>query len=223
MPEEKKPAPSANKDFFDVMGDFYKNDIGSPLALVAFILLIVVLGFALLMQSNIEFHDAVIGYLVYTTAPYLPAVKTIFTLITMIWISGIIYLFLKTRDLNSIEYHKYKSINTKADEQKENNAQWQNVLDYLSSDNPAEWKIAILEADSMLDEVVKKAGGVGDTLGERLKSIDPEGFNSLNLAWDAHKVRNMIAHDNASYQLTKREAKRVIDLYEIVFKEFQYI
>jgi len=223
MPEEKKPAPPVKNDFFDVMGDFYKNDIGSPLALVAFIILAAILGFSLLMQNNIEFRDAVTEYLTYTTAPYLPAVKIIFTLTTMIWISGIIYFFLRTRDISNVEYHKYKSINTKANEQKEHNSRWQSVLDYLNSENPAEWRVAILEADSMLDEVVKKAGGVGDTLGERLKSINPEGFNSLNSAWDAHKVRNMIAHQGADFQLTKREAKRVIDLYGIVFKEFQYI
>ena len=74
-----------------------------------------------------------------------------------------------------------------------------------------------------MDEITKKAGGFGDTLGERLKSIDPDGFKSLQSAWDAHKVRNMIAHEGVEYQLTKREAKRVIDLYGQVFKEFQYI
>lgn len=222
MAEEKKP-PTNSPDLFDVMGDFYKNSLGSPLALVAFIVFVALLIFFALISSNEEFQTSVIGYLTYHTNPHLPAIKTIFTVTTIIWIAGIIYLFIRTREINSIEYHKYRSIDVKADEQKEHNTQWQTVLDYLDSDNPAEWRIAVLEADAMLDEVVKKAGGFGDTLGERLKSIDPDGFRSLQAAWDAHKVRNMIAHEGVNYQLTKRETKRVIDLYGQVFKEFQYI
>lgn len=222
MAEEKKP-PTSSPDLFDVMGDFYKNNIGSPLALVVFIVFVAILGFVMLMSNSKEFQDSVVGYVTYQTDPHLPAIKTIFTVTTIIWIAGIIYLFIRTREINSIEYHKYKSIDVKADEQKVHNTQWQTVLDYLDSDNPAEWRIAVLEADSMLDEVVKKAGGFGDTLGERLKSVDPREFKSLQAAWNAHKVRNMIAHEGVNYQLTKRETKRVIDLYGQVFKEFQYI
>lgn len=222
MGEEKKPAPS-KKDFFDVIGDFYTNSIGSPMALVAFVIFVILLGFVTLLSNSQEFEDSVIEYITYYAGPYLPVMKTSFTIITIIWIAGIIYLVIRIREINSIEYHKYKSINIKADEQKEHNTQWQTILDYLDSDNPAEWRIAILEADSMLDEITKKAGGMGDTLGERLKSINPDGFKSLQSAWDAHKVRNTIAHEGVNYQLTKRETKRVIDLYEQVFKEFQYI
>ncbi len=222
MAEEKKP-PASSPDLFDVIEDFYKNNLGSPMALVAFIVFVALLIFFAMISGNEEFQTSVIGYLTYHINPYLPTIKTIFTVTTIIWIAGIIYLFIRTREINSIEYHKYKSIDVKMDEQKEHNTQWQTVLDYLDSDNPAEGRIAVLEADAMLDEVMKKAGGFGDTLGERLKSIDPRGFKSLQAAWDAHKVRNMIAHEGVNYQLTKRETKRVIDLYGQVFKEFQYI
>ena len=222
MAEEKKP-PVKRSDSFDTVGNFYKNNLGSPLALVAFIVFVTLLFFLAWINHSEEFRNSVIGYLTYHGGPYLSTVKTIFTVTTIIWIAGIIYLFIRTREINSIEYHKYKSIDVKANEQKEHNTQWQTILDYLDADNPAEWRIAILEADVMLDEVVKKAGGFGDTLGERLKSIGPDGFRSIQAAWDAHKIRNLIAHEGADYQLTKREAKRVIDLYGQVFNEFHYI
>ena len=222
MAEEKKPQASS-PDLFDVMGNFYKNNIGSPLALLVFIIFVALLIFFVLISSNGEFQITVLEYLIYHINPHLPVIKTVFTVTTIIWIAGIIYFFIRTREISNIEYHRYKSIDVREDEQKEHNTQWQTVLDYLDSDNPAEWRIAVLEADAMLDEVTKKAGGAGDTLGERLKSIDPRGFKSLQSAWDAHKVRNMIAHEGTNFQLTKREAKRVVGLYEQVFNEFQYI
>ena len=102
------------------------------------------------------------------------------------------------------------------------NREWQKITDYLSSSNPSDWKLAILEADTLLDILVKKMGYDGENLGERLKKVEPSDFLTLNAAWEAHKVRNAIAHE-AGYELSEREAKRVIKLFESVFEEFEYI
>jgi hypothetical protein len=103
------------------------------------------------------------------------------------------------------------------------NKRWERVLSHIESDNPNDWKIAIIESDSILDEMVKSMGYHGDTLGERLKGIEVSDFNTLNSAWEAHKVRNAIAHEGANFQLNEREARRVIALYKSVFEEFKYI
>lgn len=100
--------------------------------------------------------------------------------------------------------------------------QWQALVDKLNSDNPADWKMAIIEADVMLDELVTKMGYEGANLGEKLKSVEPSDFLTLQAAWEAHKVRNAIAHEGG-YQLTKREARRVVDLFEKVFREFHFV
>jgi hypothetical protein len=62
-------------------------------------------------------------------------------------------------------------------------------------------------------------GFTGTSLGERLKSAK---FDTLQNAWEAHKIRNTIAHDS-SFDLTKREAKRAIQNYSLVFNEFYYL
>lgn len=97
------------------------------------------------------------------------------------------------------------------------------VEKHMTSDNPAEWRLAIIEADTLLEEMVKKMGYEGTTLGEMLKNIEPSDFTTLNDAWEAHKIRNQIAHQGSSFLLTKREAKRVVQLYEKVFREFDII
>lgn len=103
------------------------------------------------------------------------------------------------------------------------NEQWQRVLDLISSDRPNDWRVAILEADVILDELVSEKGYMGDNLGEKLKSIDPGDIQTLDAAWEAHKVRNALAHGRTDEVLTKREARRVIELYRRVFDEFDYI
>ncbi len=103
------------------------------------------------------------------------------------------------------------------------NAKWVKVQAHINSPNPADWRLAILEADIMLDTILDKMGYQGDSIGDKLKGIEKSDFVSLDAAWEAHKVRNRIAHDGSDYPLNDREARRVIELYQKVFEEFYYI
>ncbi len=135
----------------------------------------------------------------------------------------ILYLALRLREIRQAEAIEMMNIFEEASEDKGvRNTRWENLLKYLESDNPSEWKLAIIEADTLLDEMVTKLGYLGQNLGERLKGIEPSDFLTLQEAWEAHKVRNQIAHE-AGFQLSKREARRVIELFAKVFREFNYI
>lgn len=103
------------------------------------------------------------------------------------------------------------------------NAVWREVEQKINSVNPSDWRLAIIEADVLLDEMLEQMGLPGDHLGERLKAADRSFFNTLDEAWQAHKVRNIIAHQGSSYQLAYNEAKKTVDLYRRVFEEFYFI
>lgn len=103
------------------------------------------------------------------------------------------------------------------------NEQWLDVEAKINSVNPSDWRLAILEADILLDDMVKQMGLPGDSLGERLKAADASFFGTLEAAWSAHKIRNNIAHQGTAYDLSYSEARRAIDLYRRVFEEFYFI
>ena len=75
----------------------------------------------------------------------------------------------------------------------------------------------------MLEGLLGDLGFKGETLGERLKSADQATFKSLTLAWEVHTIRNRIAHEGTSFELSQREAKRIIAIYEGIFREYGYI
>ncbi len=100
---------------------------------------------------------------------------------------------------------------------------WNTVISHILSENPNDWRHAIIEADIMLDEMLTASGYSGLTLGEKLKSADSSTFKTINQAWEAHKIRNAIAHEGADFTLSTREAKRVVRLFEEVFREHNYI
>jgi hypothetical protein len=94
------------------------------------------------------------------------------------------------------------------------------IQGYLSSQSEALWRIGILEADNVLLEVLTEKGYQGDGVGEKLKNAS---FKTIDLAWDAHKIRNRIAHDGSDFELTEREAKRAFMLYESVLRDLKAI
>lgn len=103
------------------------------------------------------------------------------------------------------------------------NETWNSIRSKLLSDNPSDWRLAIIEADIYLDRVLDQQGFYGDTLGDKFKQITPEKLPSIQIAWEAHKVRNRIAHDGADFVLTMPESRRVLSYYEIVFRDLGVI
>ena len=99
------------------------------------------------------------------------------------------------------------------------NNRFANLQKHTESNNPNDWKLAIIEADIILDDVLKRQGYAGATLGERLKSISPSSLQSLDDAWQAHKVRNNIAHAGADFVLTNKIARETVMQYERVLTE----
>lgn len=103
------------------------------------------------------------------------------------------------------------------------NPRWEGILKHVYSENPGDWKLAIMDADEMLFALMTDMDIKGETLGEKLKSADRDKFRSLSTAWEVHTVRNRIAHEGIAFELSQREAKRVIALYEQIFNEFGYL
>lgn len=97
-------------------------------------------------------------------------------------------------------------------------SRWEEIQRHLNSNKEAEWKFAVIEADSLVDSVLKASGYPGDTMGDRLKNIDKSQIVSLDGLWEAHKIRNRLAHES-SYFLRYGEAKRAVQLYEKTLRE----
>ncbi len=100
---------------------------------------------------------------------------------------------------------------------------WEKIVKLSESENSSDWRLAIIEADIMLDELLGKLQLPGDTMGEKLKAVEQSDFTTIEQAWEAHKARNNIAHEGEGFLLNQRETHRIISLYEAVFKEFEII
>lgn len=100
---------------------------------------------------------------------------------------------------------------------------WEGIRGKLLSDSPSDWRLGIIEADIYMDRQFDARGFWGDTVGDKLKNLTSDKLPSVQIAWEAHKVRNRIAHDGADFSLTMPEARRVLSYYEIVFRDLGLI
>jgi len=103
------------------------------------------------------------------------------------------------------------------------NQKWKLVEEHINSDDANKWKLAILEADIILSDLLESLKLPGEGVGEKLKAVETSDFEHIEEAWEAHKIRNAIAHQGSDFLLTQREAKRVVNLYKSVFEEFKVI
>ncbi len=100
---------------------------------------------------------------------------------------------------------------------------WKQVLDHIESNNPNDWRQGVIEADIMLGDLLTKMGYRGEGIGEQLKRVEKGDFKTLNDAWEAHKIRNQLAHSGSDYSFTQHDARKTIHMYRKVFEEFFYI
>lgn len=100
---------------------------------------------------------------------------------------------------------------------------WSRIEEEMGSESEKSWRLAILECDIMLNELLDSLGYKGETMADKMRSVDRADFNTIDLAWEAHRFRNRIAHEGTGTPLSHREAQHVVSLYEKVFREFKHI
>lgn len=162
--------------------------------------------------------------------------KFILTLFALFFLTVIFYAIVRIFEIRKKEHdhlhkeireyalrHAEKEKKSEAMEAVSKNERWRQVLYLLFSTSPNDWKLAVIEADTMLEILMGELGYKGENLGEKLKSAGEKNFRHLGTAWEVHTIRNRVAHEGSVFELSHHEAKRVIALYEQIFREFGYI
>ncbi|HRH30566.1 MAG TPA: hypothetical protein PK886_00670 [Candidatus Paceibacterota bacterium] len=161
-------------------------------------------------------------WLFLTEGPLKSIFQAILAVISVFLIAVISYILIRLNELDKKQKKNVdKTIPGKLTTD-EVNPTWLKIKAHVSSENPANWRMAIIEADLLLEDVITQMGYQGQSLGDKMKSIEQADFPMLQLAWEAHKVRNKIAHEGEKFILTQREARRVIDIFEAVLKDTGY-
>jgi len=139
-------------------------------------------------------------------------------------LAGAVYAAIRLSQIRGAQRRELKALTHQAISGEDTeNERWQEVLSYSASDDEELWRLAVIEADVMLDDMLDAAGYPQEKLGAKLRNVERSDFRTIDQAWEAHKLRNAIAHEGSRYNLTKREVQQAMEQYRQVFNEFGYI
>jgi len=99
---------------------------------------------------------------------------------------------------------------------------WNKILRRLTSANESEYKVAVIEADNIIDDLIKRLGYKGENLGERLANIPAGQLDNLDEIKEAHEIRNRIIHEE-DFSVSREKAREVIVKYEHFLRHFEVL
>ena len=147
--------------------------------------------------------------------------KILFIIVALILLGFIIFVLAKTSWLKRIwiwdlvEFFSFRPYGVRKVVK-----DWAKITARLETGLESEHKLAVIEADSILNDILKRMGFGGEILGERLEKLTAATLPNLEQIWEAHKIRNNIVHD-PDYRLTLDEARKVLGIYEQALRDLE--
>lgn len=138
-----------------------------------------------------------------------------------LWIAGVIFIILvsaflvlhrliralRRPDLHGLNHERIKDT-------------WSQV-EHTSQQGLMGAKLAVIEADKLLDGVLRAMLFPGETMGERLK-VAGYKYPAITKVWGAHRLRNQLVHDSA-FEITARQAKIALEDYRTALKQLNVL
>ncbi|HVO28436.1 MAG TPA: hypothetical protein VMT81_00410 [Candidatus Paceibacterota bacterium] len=140
-------------------------------------------------------------------------------LVSALFIAGIVLLVIKTNWLG-LRVERFRHVILQTELPKEMaKKEWAKIEEHFFRGDENDLKIAIIEADKLLEEALKEGGYRGASLGDRLKNLKPSQLPNLDHVWQAHRLRNQIVHE-PTFKLKRDLAEKALRIYEDTLKQF---
>ena len=97
--------------------------------------------------------------------------------------------------------------------QREMSKQWNRIKKRTESGAESDYKLAIIDADDFLAEVLDNRGYDGKTFEESIKRAGRAVAPIINDLISAHEMRNSIVY-NPNYKISVDQAKKILDIYQ---------
>ena len=177
------------------------------------------------MINSINFDVGSI--LSYINSPELQRVlfplRVFFIFLGLFFAIAIILILAKTQYLRLMFVQNWKEFLTyRTYESRKMKKAWAKITKRLEGAQESEYKLAILEADEMLDDILKKMGFSGKTLGEKLEKVTPALIPSIEELKDARRTRDNILRD-PDLRLSREQSQKTLGSYERVFQDLEIL
>jgi hypothetical protein len=141
-------------------------------------------------------------------------IKILFIVISLLLIAAIIYfLFINSWLKRFILEDLTETITTRPYGAKRTFKHWNRIQKRMGAKTEDEYRLAIIEADNLLDDVLTKMGYEGDSILDKLNQISETVLPNVKQVLEAHQLRNNIVHD-PDYKISPESISKAMDIYE---------
>ncbi|MGI6104068.1 MAG: hypothetical protein ACOYB5_01995 [Patescibacteria group bacterium] len=170
-----------------------------------------------------NFIYSIINWFVwFYNSPYMIVVKIFVGIYLAVLLINIIFL-LVLRDIPQHLRIGIRGMDIPAATKSKMRKRWEKVKSLLESNNASQYKLAIIEADSIADEILSGIGYTGANMGEKLDKINKKDLDdNLESLRGAHQIRNRIVHE-ADFEVDYRMARTVIGVYENFLRYLEFL
>ena len=95
---------------------------------------------------------------------------------------------------------------------------WEAIAGKINLRSAESMKVAVIEADKMADDILKRLGLKGQHMADRLSQMDQDDYRTPKRLWNAHRFRNNLVH-SPDFAFAPEKIQKVIEDYRAFFKE----
>ncbi len=170
------------------------------------------------VEATLKFREWAIGFF----GPALPWFWVISIVISGLLFWGIVYMIINTGFAKrKVEFYMDKTGFGDVGKRRHLKA-WHKIVHRSKEPDETEWKMAILEADKLLDDVLRSSGYNQATADARFAALTSESVANYEQVIQAHEIRGKISKD-LEFTLTHAEAIEVLKIYKKALREFGLI
>lgn len=97
---------------------------------------------------------------------------------------------------------------------------WTDIVKRANTGTPENLRWSIMESDALVDMAIKEKGLPGETMADRLANFRREEYKTVDKLWDAHRLRNEIAH-TPGFKVSTKQAEKALLSYRDFLKEIK--
>ena len=95
---------------------------------------------------------------------------------------------------------------------------WAAVKEKFAVGSPEATRLALIEADAFVDDVLQRLGLTGKHMSDRIGQLQPDEVRTLDRLWRAHRLRNDLVH-TPGFMVSPNDAERALGDFEAFLKE----
>ncbi len=99
--------------------------------------------------------------------------------------------------------------------------QWSKIESRLQSGSVSEYKVAILEADNIIEKVLADTGHTGEDMAQKIEQLRMTQPDDAELLDGVHQIRNRIVFEQ-DFHLDFEQTEKALAVYKEYLKKFDY-